>query len=101
MRALLRLLIRLVVLALAGYGAWKLFDEYGSRAKNLSGPIETFSDRATTAARDAADGVGSAAHQAAVAVEDSAEKIARAAKDSADEAARTLGSNSGEAAKSS
>jgi hypothetical protein len=90
MRVLVRLVIRLVVLALAGYGAWKLFDEYGSRAKNLSGPIETFSDRATTAARDAAEGVGSGAHQAAVAVEDSA-----------DEAARTLGSNTGEAAKSS
>ena len=101
MRALLRPLIRLVVLALAGYGAWKLYEEYGSRAKNLGGPIETFSDRATTAARGAAEGVGSAAHQAAVAVEDSAEKIALAAKDSANEAARTLGSNTGEAAKSS
>jgi hypothetical protein len=101
MHPVLRTLIRLVVLALAGYGVWKLFDEYGGRAKDLSGPIETFSDRATTAARDAAQGVGSAAHQAAVAVEDSAEKIARAAKDSADEAARHLGSNTNEAGESS
>ena len=92
----MRLLIRLTILALAGYGGWMLYQEYGGRVKHLREPMKKLSDRAATATRDAAENVEVAANQAAGAVKDSTVEVGRAAKDAADEASRALASTGSE-----
>src|SRR5438552_1069541 len=86
----MRTLTRLTILALAGYGGWTLYQEYGGRTKNLREPIKELSDRAVTATREAAESVKLAATQAAAAVKDSTAEVERAAKDAADEASRVF-----------
>jgi len=88
----MRLLIRLAMLALAGYGAWRLYEQYGPRAKELRGPAQEFSDRTTTAVQDAVQNVSRAAGQAASSVRDAEAEVERAARDAADEAERRLSS---------
>jgi hypothetical protein len=92
----MRLLIRLTILALAGYGGWMLSQEYGGRVKYLREPMKKFSDRAAAATRDAAGNVEVAANQAAAAVKDSTVEVERAAKDAVDEASRSLASTGSE-----
>jgi hypothetical protein len=86
----MRSMIRLVVLGLAGYGAWSLYEEYGQRLKDLRGPMREFSARATNATKTAANDISSAAEDATDAVKDSTAEIERAAKDARDNATRTL-----------
>jgi ABC-type transporter Mla subunit MlaD len=88
----MRMLIRLVTLALAGYGAWSLYERYGSQTRELEPPVREFSDRATAAAKDAAENVGRSAQDAASAVGDATSELQRAARDLADETGRRLSS---------
>jgi len=91
----MRLLIRVVILGLAGYGAWCLYDRYGAASASMRGPVQDFSSRASTAARDAARQVGASAQRAADesrdAVSDATSEVSRAAQDLGDEAERRMG----------
>jgi hypothetical protein len=86
----MRFFTRLGILALAGYGAWKLMEVYGPRAQHLQGPMQEFSDRAMSATRRAADDIGTAADRAAGAAKDAGAEIGRAARDASDDATRTM-----------
>ena len=86
----MKLIIRLIVLALAGFGAWKLWEQYGSRVPAVRGSIDEFSTRTTSAANDAAERVGSAAEDATAAIKDSVADIESAAKDAQVNVARNL-----------
>jgi hypothetical protein len=86
----MRMLIRLAILALAGCGAWSLYDRYGARSRRLRPPLREAAIRATAAAKGAGEQVGQSAQQAVKAVEDAAAEIQRAAGNFADEAGRRL-----------
>jgi hypothetical protein len=86
----MRIVIRLVVLALAGYGAWKIYEEYGSRMPEVRGDLDEFTTRTTDAARDAAEHVSSSASEAADAIKKSTADIESAAKDAQANLTRTL-----------
>jgi hypothetical protein len=85
-----KIIIRLVVLALSAYGAWKLYEDYGDRVPAVRGSLDEFSTRTTNAAKDAAGRVGSAADDASDAIRDSASDIGTAAKDAQESVTRTL-----------
>jgi hypothetical protein len=85
-----RMIIRLVVLALSAYGAWKLYEQYGDRIPAMRGSFDEFSDRTVSATKDAADRVGSAADDASRAIRDSASDIGAAAQDAQESITRTL-----------
>jgi hypothetical protein len=85
-----RMIIRLVVLALSAYGAWKLYEQYGDRIPAMRGSFDEFSDRTASATKDAADRVGSAADDASSAIRDSASDIGAAARDAQESITRTL-----------
>jgi hypothetical protein len=85
-----RMIIRLIVLALSGYGAWKLYEQYGDRLPAMRGSFDEFSNRTASAAKDAADRVGSAADDATSAIRDSASDISAAARDAQEDMTRTL-----------
>ena len=89
------LMTRLAILGLAGFGAWKLWEEYGPRVQDAMGE---FSDRASTATRragdefgKAADDFGKAADRATGAVKDAGTDIGRAAKDATADASSQFG----------
>jgi hypothetical protein len=84
------MIIRLVVLALSAYGAWKIYEEYGDRIPALRHSVDEFSDRTSSATKDAAERVGHDAHDAASAISDSAAEVRDAAKDAQDRMTRTL-----------
>ena len=86
----MKFIIRLVVLALSAYGAWKLYEEYGDRIPAMRGSVDEFSDRSATAAKDAATQVGNAAGDAGDAIRSSAVDIRDAASDLQDDVTRTL-----------
>ena len=67
----MRRMTRLIVLGLSGYGAWSIYEKYGSGLKDLGGPLHEFSARATSATKTAAHDVSSAAEDATDAVKDS------------------------------
>jgi hypothetical protein len=86
----MRILIKLVVLALAGYGAYALYEKYGNRVPALSGPAQEFGDRVSTAAHNAADTLSDSGTQAASAIKDAAAEAQRAAQDAVAAANRGL-----------
>ena len=86
----MKMIIRLVVLALAGFGAWKLYEQYGDRIPAMRGSFDEFSDRTASAAKDAADRVGYAADDATNPLRDSASDIGAAARDAQESMSRTL-----------
>jgi hypothetical protein len=88
----MRWLIRLATLALAGYGAWSVYDRYGSRSRQLEPAVRQFSDRATAAAKGAAENVGRSAQDAASSVGEATSEMHRAVKDLTDETGRRLSS---------
>jgi len=81
-----KIIIRLIVLALSAYGVWKLYEEYGDRIPAMRGSLDEFSDRTATAATR----VGSAADDASDAIKASASDIGDAAKDAQAGMTRTL-----------
>jgi hypothetical protein len=82
---LMRLLFRLAILALAGYGAKALYDRYAPRAEMLRGPASEFVDRAKGA-------VGDSAQQMTSAAKDLTTEIKSAADDAATEVTGTAAS---------
>jgi len=86
----MKMIIRLVVLALAGYGAWKIYEDYGDRVPALRQTADEFSGRTSDATRDAAERLGYAADDASSAIGDSAADIRDAAKDAQERVTRTL-----------
>jgi hypothetical protein len=86
----MRLLLRLIGIALAGYGAWALYNQYGDRVRNLSGPAKDFSEHAQTAAQSTADTFRDAGSDVADSLRNSASEIDRAATDAGAAAMRTL-----------
>jgi hypothetical protein len=90
----MRILIKLVILALAGYGAYKLYEEYGNRAPGLVGPAQEFGDRVSTAAHHAADTLSASGAEAASAIKDAAAATQRAAEDAVAAASRELATDS-------
>ena len=74
----MRLLLKLVILALAGYGAKALYDRYGAQAGGLQAPAGDFVDRARQA-------VGEAAQQVKGSVRDTARDVGDVAADLGDE----------------
>lgn len=74
----MRLLLKLVILALAGYGAKALYDRYGAQAGGLQAPAGEFVDRARHA-------VGEAAQQVKGSMRDTAHDVEDAASDLGDE----------------
>jgi hypothetical protein len=78
-----RLTIRLVVLALAAFGAKTLYDKYAPKATALQEPSLEFLDRAKGVVTDTAQQVTGAAS-------DMGDELKRAASDATDEAARRL-----------
>jgi uncharacterized protein YjbJ (UPF0337 family) len=90
MEAAVKMIIRLVVLALSAYGAWKLYEEYGDRIPALRQSADDFAGRTSDATQDAAQRVGYAADDATSAIRDSAGDIRDAAKDAQERMTRTL-----------
>jgi hypothetical protein len=96
-----RLIIRLVVLALSAYGAWKLYEEYGDRLPAMRGSLDEFSERSGNAANDAAQRVGFDLDDAGDALRDAASDIGNAAKDAQDNVTRSLRDTSNASTRSS
>ena len=86
----MKMIIRLVVLALSAYGAWKLYEEYGDRVPAMRGSLDEFSERSGNAARDAAERVGYDVDDASGALRDAGTEIGNAARDAQDSVTRTL-----------
>ena len=61
----MRILIKLVILALAGYGAYKLYEEYGNRAPASSAPHKSSGTVLSTVAHRAADTLSASGAEAA------------------------------------
>jgi hypothetical protein len=87
---LLRLAIRLGVLALAVFGAKTLYDKFSSRVRSLKGPASEFVQHANVIADQTAERARRAAREAKGAATDAADDLQRAADDAKDEAARRL-----------
>jgi hypothetical protein len=96
-----KLIIRLVVLALSAYGAWKLYEEYGDRLPAMRGSLDDFSERSGNAARGAADRVAFDVDDAGDAVMNAGAEIGNAAKDAQDSVTRTLRDTSNASTRSS
>jgi hypothetical protein len=86
----MRFLVRLGILGLAGYGAKTLYDKYSPRVNDLRGPANEFVERTTGAVQDAAERARRAARETAGAASDAAAEVERAADDAKDAAARRL-----------
>jgi hypothetical protein len=86
----MRSLLRLIVLALAGYGAWSLYEKYGQRLSSLAAPAKEFSQRATGTAESAADRLRGAGKEAAESLKSAAVELDEAATDAGAAAMRTL-----------
>ena len=85
----MRILLRLMVLGLAAYGGWKLYEEYGDRLPAMRGDLDEFSTRTANAAKDASEQLSSAANDATSALKSSASDIQDAAKDAKDNLSRS------------
>ena len=83
----MRILIRLVILALAAVGAKALYDRFAPRAADLREPVSGVIDTAKSAARD----VTGHAKEAAGQVVDDARTRAGEVRDEARDAADTIG----------
>jgi uncharacterized protein YjbJ (UPF0337 family) len=83
----MRLLIRLVILALAGYGAKALYDRYAGAAGQLQQPASEFFDRARSAVGQTAEQVKGSVRSSASDVKDAATDLTHEVKDAAGEAA--------------
>jgi hypothetical protein len=87
---LLRLCVRLTILALAAFGAKTLYDKFFSRVESLRGPASEFVQHTNVIASQAAERARRAAREAMGAASDAADEIQRAADDAKDESARRL-----------
>jgi hypothetical protein len=83
----MRLLIRLVILALAGYGAKALYDRYAGPAGELQQPASEFFDRARSAVGQTAEQVKGSVRGSAADVKDAASDLTQELKDVAADAA--------------
>ena len=93
---MLRLMIRLAILALAAFGAKTLYDKFSSRVRSLQGPASEFVQHTNVIAGQTAERARRAAREAMGAATDAADDLQRAADDAKDEAARRLaGSDDG------
>ena len=90
MITLLRLCIRLAILALAAVGAKTLYDKFFSRVQSLRGPASEFVQHTNVIAGKTAERARRAAREAMGAASDAADEIQRAADDAKDESARRL-----------
>ena len=90
MITLLRLMVRLAVLALAAFGAKTLYDKFSSRVRSLQGPASEFVQHTNVIAGQTAERARRAAREAMGAATDAADDLQRAADDAKDEAARRL-----------
>jgi hypothetical protein len=95
------MIIRLVVLSLSAYGAWKLYEEYGDRLPAMRGSLDEFSERSGNAAKSAAQRVSSDVDDASGAIRDAANDIGNAAKDAQENVTRTLRDTSNASTRSS
>ena len=86
----MRFLVRLGILGLAGYGAKTLYDKYSPRIDELRGPANQFVERTTGAVQDAADRARRAAREGAGAASDAVDEVGRAVDDAVEESARRL-----------
>jgi|tagenome__1003787_1003787.scaffolds.fasta_scaffold17387576_1 hypothetical protein len=86
----MRILRRLIVLTLAGYGAWSLYERYGARLSGLSEPAKEFSQRATSTAQSTADRLRGAGTDAAESLKSAAAELDDAATEASTSAMRTL-----------
>ncbi len=86
----MRSLLRLIILALAGYGAWSVYEKYGQRLGGLTAPAKEFSQRATNTAESAADRLRGAGKEAADSLKSAAVELDEAATDAGNSAMRTL-----------
>jgi hypothetical protein len=82
----MRMLIRLVVLALAAFGAKSLYDKLAPHSDELKRTGAGLVDRTTTAAREVADRASEATHRVA----STAQESATAVKDTAVEQANQV-----------
>jgi hypothetical protein len=90
MMDMMRFLVRLGILGLAGYGAKTLYDKYSPRVDELRGPASQFVDRTTGAVQDAAERARRATREGIGAASDAVDEVGRAADDAMDESARRL-----------
>lgn len=90
MITLLRLAVRLAILALAAFGAKTLYDRFFSRVQSLRGPASEFVRQTNVIAGQTADRARRAAREAMGAASDAADDLQRAADDAKDEAERRL-----------
>ena len=90
---MLRLFLRLAILALAAYGAKTLYEKYFSRVETLRGPASEFVQHTNVIATQTAERARQAAREAMGAASDAADEIQRAADDARDETARRLAGN--------
>ena len=78
-----RLMIRLAVLGLAGYGAKALYDRYGASASALRQPSRNLMNRTKTAASGTAERIGDASR-------DFGDEVLNAAQDATDDISRRV-----------
>jgi hypothetical protein len=76
---MLKLLIRLVLLGLAAYGAKVLYDRFAPKLQEMQGPARDFAERAASIAGDTAQQAKAAARQGAAAVSGATDDVGRAA----------------------
>lgn len=86
----MRLLFRLVILALAGYGAKTLYDRYAGTAADLQQPASQFLDRARSAVGQTAQQVGDSVRGSASQMKDAAGNLSDAISDAADDATQQM-----------
>jgi hypothetical protein len=86
----MRIMLRLAILALAGYGAWRLYDEYGKQLPGMRPRFDEFSARTKRATGRAADRVSVDAEDARGAIRDAAVDVRDAAADAGASAQRNL-----------
>ncbi len=86
----MRSILRLAVLALGAYGAWKLYEEYGQHLQASRRDLDQFAARAKRSAHEAAERVTSAAGDATEAVAASTADIKTAALDAQESVTQNL-----------
>ncbi len=86
----MRILFRLILLALAGYGVKSLWDRYGDRVRSLEPVGSEFADTARGAANDVASQAADAGRSVADTARQKADELRAAARDAADEATERM-----------
>jgi hypothetical protein len=86
----MRIMLRIAILALAGYGAWKLYDEYGQQLPDVRSSLDELSTRTKRATDRAGNQVGADAEDASRAIGDAAVDVRDAAADAGTSAHRNV-----------